>query len=39
LHSVESASLFALHEAYETILTAVETIDPATETMLDRPLR
>jgi hypothetical protein len=35
LHAVERALLFALREACETILTAIEAIDPVTQTMIE----
>jgi hypothetical protein len=35
LHTVESGLLFALREACETILTAIEAIDPVTQTMIE----
>jgi hypothetical protein len=35
LHSVERGLLFALREACETILTAIEAIDPVTQTMIE----
>ncbi len=35
LHGVETGLLFALREACETILTAIEAIDPVTQTMID----
>jgi hypothetical protein len=35
LHTVERGLLFALRETCETILTAIEAIDPATETMIE----
>ena len=35
LHAVERGLLFALREACETILTAVEAIDPITQTMIE----
>ena len=35
LHAVERGLLFALREACETILTAVEAIDPVTQTMIE----
>jgi hypothetical protein len=35
LHNVESRLLFALREACETVLTAIEAIDPVTQTMIE----
>jgi hypothetical protein len=35
LHAVERGLLFALREACETILTAIEAIDPVTQTMIE----
>ena len=35
LHSVGSGLLFALREACETVLTAIEAIDPVTQTMIE----
>jgi len=35
LQSVESGFLFALREACETLLTAIEAIDPVTQTMIE----
>ena len=35
LHSVEHGLLFALREACETTLTAIEAIDPVTQTMIE----
>ncbi len=35
LHSIERGLLLALREACETILTAIEAIDPATEAMIE----
>ena len=35
VHSVERGFLFALREACETILTAIEAIDPVTQTMIE----
>jgi hypothetical protein len=35
LHDVESGLLFALREACETVLTAIEAIDPVTQTMVE----
>jgi len=35
VHSVESGFLFALREACETILTAIEAVDPVTQTMIE----
>jgi hypothetical protein len=35
LHSVECSLLFALREACQTVLTAVEAIDPVTQTMIE----
>lgn len=35
LHSVERGLLLGLREACETILTAIEAIDPVTEAMID----
>ena len=35
IHSVESGLLFALGEACETVLTAIEAIDPVTQTMIE----
>jgi hypothetical protein len=35
LHAVESGLLFALREACETVLTAIEAIDPVTQTMIE----
>lgn len=34
-HDVERGLLFALREACETLLTAVEAIDPVTQTMIE----
>ena len=34
-HSVERGLLFALREACETVLTAIEAIDPVTQTMIE----
>lgn len=36
LHSVERGLLFALREACETLLTAIEAIDPVTQTMIEK---
>ena len=35
LHAVESGLLFGLREACETALTAIEAIDPVTQTMIE----
>ena len=35
LHAVERGLLFALCETCETILTAIEAIDPVTQTMIE----
>jgi hypothetical protein len=35
LHGVEHGLLFALREACETILTAIEAIDPVSQTMIE----
>ena len=35
LHTIERGLLLTLREACETILTAIEAIDPATETMIE----
>ncbi len=35
LHGVEAGLLFALREACETVLTAIEAIDPVTQTMIE----
>lgn len=35
LHSVERGLLFALRETCETILTAIEAIDPVTQTLIE----
>ena len=35
LHAVERGLLFALRESCETILTAIEAIDPVTQTMIE----
>ncbi len=35
LHAVERGLLFALREACETILTAIEAIDPVSQTMIE----
>lgn len=35
LHGVESGLLLALREACETVLTAVEAIDPVSQTMIE----
>ena len=35
LHGAERGLLFALREACETILTAIEAIDPVTQTMIE----
>lgn len=35
LHAVERGLLFALREACETILTAIEAVDPVTQTMIE----
>jgi hypothetical protein len=35
LHRAESGLLFALREACETVLTAIEAIDPVTQTMIE----
>ena len=35
LHAVERSLLFALREACGTILTAIEAIDPVTQTMIE----
>jgi hypothetical protein len=35
LHGAEQGLLFALREASETILTAIEAIDPVTQTMIE----
>lgn len=35
LHAVERGLLFALREACETVLTAIEAIDPVTQTMIE----
>jgi hypothetical protein len=35
LHKAERVLLFALREACETILTAIEAIDPVTQTMIE----
>jgi hypothetical protein len=35
LHAVERGLLFALRETCETILTAIEAIDPVTQTMIE----
>ena len=37
LHAVERGLLFALRESCETILTAIEAIDPVTQTMIEEP--
>ncbi|HTB42225.1 MAG TPA: hypothetical protein VK741_01270 [Acetobacteraceae bacterium] len=34
-HAVERGLLFALRETCETILTAIEAIDPVTQTMIE----
>ena len=36
VHTVERALLFALRETCETVLTAIEAIDPATETLIEQ---
>ena len=35
LHGAERSLLFALREACETVLTAIEAIDPVTQTMIE----
>ncbi len=35
LHGLSRGALFALREACETLLTAVEAIDPVTQTMIE----
>jgi hypothetical protein len=35
LHGVERGLLFALREACETVLTAIEAIDPVTQTLIE----
>jgi hypothetical protein len=35
LHSIERGLLLALREACETVLTAIEAIDPVSETMIE----
>lgn len=35
LHEAEGGLLFALREAFETVLTAIEAIDPVTQTMVE----
>jgi hypothetical protein len=35
LHAVERGLLFALREACETVLTAIEAVDPVTQTMIE----
>ena len=35
LHGVESGLLFALRETCETVLTAIEAIDPVAQTMIE----
>ena len=35
MHAVERGFLFALRETCETILTAIEAIDPVTQTMIE----
>jgi hypothetical protein len=35
LHAVQCGLLFGLREACETILTAIEAIDPVTQTMIE----
>jgi hypothetical protein len=35
LHAVERGLLFALRETCETVLTAIEAIDPVTQTMVE----
>jgi hypothetical protein len=35
LHDAERGLLFALREACETVLTAIEAIDPVTQTMIE----
>ncbi len=35
VHDVERGFLFALREACETVLTALEAIDPVTQTMIE----
>lgn len=35
LHDIEAGLLFALREACETVLTAIEAIDPVTQTMIE----
>lgn len=35
MHGVERGLLFALRETCETILTAIEAIDPVTQTMIE----
>jgi hypothetical protein len=35
LHAVEAGLLFALRETCETLLTAIEAIDPVTQTLIE----